>query len=242
MNRRNYLYTILTGLIAAPFVLLFRKTNKRDVIFWQIDPTLCTQCGRCETECILKPSAVKCVHQYAACGYCLFCSGYYHDNRASFDTAGENLRCPTDALVRRYIEGPYFEYTINDEDKCVGCGKCVKGCKAFGNGSLFLQVRHGLCKHCNQCRIATVCPADALVKVSATEPYLFKYPPQSEYEAIGARSVNEWQGDQSTNAHSAVAEQKNHNCRPHDGNAKHHRLQSRHDNRVICQMTEREYC
>jgi len=198
MNRRNYLYTMLTGLIAAPFALLFRQARSlrhepgeissepnlpppasslQPALFWQIDPDKCIQCGRCETECILKPSAVKCVHQYKACGYCLFCSGYYHDNRVRFDTAGENLRCPTDAIVRTYVEDPYFEYTIN-EDKCVGCGKCVKGCKSFGNGSLFLQVRHALCKNCNQCRIASVCPSNAWTKVTANEPYLFKRPPK----------------------------------------------------------------
>ena len=193
MNRRNYLYSVLAGMIAAPFALLFRKkasdfrlqggisndnpeARSPKPVFWQIDPDKCTQCGRCETECILKPSAVKCVHQYESCGYCLFCSGYYHDNRAGFDTAGENLRCPTDAIIRTYIEDPYFEYTI-DENKCVGCGKCVKGCKAFGNGSLFLQVRHGLCKQCNQCRIAAVCPSNAWTKVTAKEPYLFKHQP-----------------------------------------------------------------
>ena len=197
MKRRHWIRSILTGMIAAPFALLFRKKDKRTVergenqlhtphstlhtskkspTLWQIDPAKCTQCGRCETECILKPSAVKCVHQYESCGYCLFCSGYYHDNRANFDTAGENLRCPTDAIIRRYIEDPYFEYTI-DEARCVGCGKCVKGCKAFGNGSLFLQIRHGLCKQCNQCRIAAVCPSKAFTKVPVNEPYLFKHAP-----------------------------------------------------------------
>jgi len=189
MKRRHWIRTILAGILAAPFALLFRKKEEQRAtrpwfpvpVLWQIDPDKCTQCGRCETECILKPSAVKCVHQYESCGYCLFCSGYYHDNRAGFDTAGENLRCPTDAIIRRYIEDPYFEYNI-DEDKCVACGKCVKGCKAFGNSSLFLQVRRGLCKNCNQCRVASVCPANAFVKVSVKEPYLFVHPPAGSDE------------------------------------------------------------
>ena len=177
MKRRNFLkdmtrWLLLGGLVSGVVRLASRKTTGKN---WQINPDKCIQCGRCETECILARSAVKCVHQYASCGYCLFCSGYYHDNRVNFDTAGENLRCPTDAILRTYIEDPYFEYTI-DEDKCVGCGKCVKGCKSFGNGSLFLQVRHGLCKNCNQCRIAAVCPSDAFTRVSANEPYLFKRP------------------------------------------------------------------
>ena len=180
ITRRRYLYGTLVGILAAPFAFLFRKTEKeREAVFWQIDPTKCIQCGKCETECVLAHSAVKCVHQYASCGYCLFCSGYYHDNRAKFDTAGENLRCPTDAIIRAYIEDPYFGYVI-DEDKCIGCGKCVKGCAAFGNGSLFLQVRHELCKNCNQCRIASVCPAQAWTKVPANNPYIYKHPPEED--------------------------------------------------------------
>ncbi len=96
-----------------------------------------------------------------------------------FDTAAENLRCPTDAIKRKYIEDPYFEYTI-DEAACIGCGKCVKGCAAFGNGSLFLQIRQGLCKQCNQCRIAEICPSHAVVRVPAETPYLFKRPPEAK--------------------------------------------------------------
>lgn len=182
MNRRFFVHTLLTGMVAAPFTLLLREsddTGDQGLTLWQIDPDKCTQCGKCETECILPHSAVKCIHQYASCGYCLFCSGYYHDHRAEFNTAGENLRCPTDAIIRTYIEDPYFEYTI-DEDKCIACGKCVKGCASFGNGSLFLQVRHELCKNCNQCRIASVCPSGAFVKVSSDKPYLFKQLPESE--------------------------------------------------------------
>ena len=94
-----------------------------------------------------------------------------------FNTAGENLRCPTDAIVRTYVEDPYFEYKI-DEDKCIGCGKCVKGCASFGNGSLFLQVRRHLCKDCNECRIAKVCPSGAFTRVPADKPYIFRRPPE----------------------------------------------------------------
>ena len=177
MNRRHFIHTALKAAVVAPFALLFRNANAGAKTLWQIDPDKCIQCGKCQTACILPHSAVRCVHQYASCGYCLFCSGYYHDKRVKFDTAGENLRCPTDAISRTYIEDPYFEYRIN-EDKCIACGKCVKGCAAFGNGSLFLQVRHHICVNCNQCRIAAVCPADALVKVSPDKPYLFKQPPE----------------------------------------------------------------
>jgi electron transport complex protein RnfB len=86
-------------------------------------------------------------------------------------TAAENQLCPTNAIKRRFIEDPFFEYTI-DEPLCIGCGKCVKGCGAFGNGSLQLQVRHDRCVNCNQCSIASKCPADAFSRVPATKPYL----------------------------------------------------------------------
>ena len=60
------------------------------------------------------------------------------------------------------------------EELCVGCGKCVLGCAHFGNGSLFLQVRHDLCLNCNECAIARNCPSDAFRRVPASDPYLMK--------------------------------------------------------------------
>ena len=177
MKRRDFLRIAGLGVLAAPLAAKLASGNRASEVYWQIDPDKCIQCGKCETECVLEHSAVKCVHQYAACGYCLFCSGYYQEKHVKYDTAGENLRCPTDAITRTYVEDPYFEYKI-DEEKCTGCGKCVKGCAAFGNGSLFLQVRHNLCAHCNQCRIASACPSGAFTRVSAEHPYLFKRPPE----------------------------------------------------------------
>jgi electron transport complex protein RnfB len=50
----------------------------------------------------------------------------------------------------------------------------VKGCQAFGNGSLILQARHDRCLNCNQCSIATICPAQAWRRVPAKEPYLLR--------------------------------------------------------------------
>jgi electron transport complex protein RnfB len=44
----------------------------------------------------------------------------------------------------------------------------------FGNGSLYLQVKHNLCVHCNECAIATACPSDAFRRVPASDPYLLK--------------------------------------------------------------------
>jgi electron transport complex protein RnfB len=54
---------------------------------------------------------------------------------------------------------------------CIGCGKCVKGCSAFGNGSLQLQVRQHLCDNCNECSIARHCPSGAYSKIPASDPY-----------------------------------------------------------------------
>ena len=61
-----------------------------------------------------------------------------------------------------------------DEARCIGCAKCVEGCSRFGNGSLFLQIRHDRCVHCNECAIARTCPGDAFRRVPASQPYLLK--------------------------------------------------------------------
>lgn len=177
MNRRGFLKIGALFVIAGAAFLMFRKwlriPGSRKATVWQLDPAKCVQCGRCATACVMKESAVKCVHQYAACGYCDFCSGYYHDSRRKFDTAAENQRCPFGAIKRTFIEDPYFEYKI-DERLCVGCGKCVKGCGDFGNGSLILQVRRDRCKDCNECAIARVCPSNAFRRVPVDSPYIFK--------------------------------------------------------------------
>lgn len=140
---------------------------------WQLDPLKCTQCGQCATKCVLTPSAVKCVHAFDVCGYCELCGGYHQPNAKNLDTAAENRLCPTNAIVRRFVDDPYYEYTI-DESLCIGCAKCVKGCTSFGNGSLYLQVRHDRCVNCNECAIAKACPANAFSRVPAETPYIFK--------------------------------------------------------------------
>jgi len=147
-------------------------TRRRDGdTVWQIDPQKCTQCGNCATYCVLKPSAVKCVHAFEMCGYCELCFGYFEQQRTSDEEAAENELCPVDAIGRRRIEYPYYEYKI-DEALCVGCGKCVEGCRAFGNGSLHLQVRHDRCANCNECSIAAACSSDAFVRLPAETPYM----------------------------------------------------------------------
>ncbi len=176
MTRRKFLRLgagAAAGIGLAGFTgLLSRRAGPAGTV-WQIDPDVCVQCGTCSTQCVLSPSAVKAVHAYDVCGYCDLCSGYLLPGARSRDTRAESRQCPTGAIRRRYIEDPYYEYII-DESLCTGCGKCVKGCSAFGNGSLFLQVRHDRCLHCNECSAARNCPSRAIQRVSARHPYLLK--------------------------------------------------------------------
>ncbi len=124
-------------------------------------------------ESVLEVSAVKCVHAFAMCGYCNLCTGSLRPDPVTLDSGAENELCPTGAIKRSFIEDPYYEYTI-DESLCIGCAKCVKGCNAFGNGSLFLQVRHDRCLNCNECSIAAACPSGAYKRVPVENPYLLK--------------------------------------------------------------------
>lgn len=150
---------------------LFEKCYKPQV--WQIDPYKCVACGNCATYCVLEDSAVKCVQVYPICGYCKICFGFFEPEPYDINEGAENQLCPTGAIERKFIEDPYYEYNI-DESLCIGCGKCVKGCNTFGNGSFFLQVRHDRCLNCNECSIAAACPSGAYVRVPADRPYLLK--------------------------------------------------------------------
>jgi len=175
-SRRQFLRRIMQGSVAATVVAgavgVDRRAQCGDAL-WQLDPEKCTQCGRCATECVLTPSAVKCVHAYDVCGYCDLCGGYFRPETKQLNTAAENQLCPVGAIERTFVEDPYFEYRI-DEPLCIGCSKCVKGCQAFGNGSLYLQVRHDRCVNCNDCAIARRCPSQAFRRVSADQPYILK--------------------------------------------------------------------
>jgi len=113
------------------------------------------------------------VHAFAMCGYCNLCTGYFEPEPNALTTGADNQNCPTNAIRRAFVEDPYYEYTI-DESLCIGCAKCVEGCNRFGNGSLYLQVRHDVCVNCNVCAISGVCSGDAFVRVPADHPYLLK--------------------------------------------------------------------
>ena len=161
---------LLTGGTTA----LLAARRGRGQMVWQIDPNKCNQCGQCATHCVLDVSAVKCVHEFAMCGYCKLCLGYFEPDPNTLDSGAENQLCPVDAIRREFVEDPYYEYAI-DESRCTGCAKCVKGCKQFGNSSLYLQVRHDRCLNCNECSIAAACPAQAFVRVPADKPVIHKY-------------------------------------------------------------------
>jgi electron transport complex protein RnfB len=160
------------GLVGFVGFLAGRKGQAGELV-WQIDPSKCIACENCATRCVLDESAVKCVHSFAMCGYCELCTGFFEPDPVALNTGAENQLCPTGAIERQLIEDPYHEYTIH-EALCIGCGKCVKGCRAFGNGSLYLQVRHDRCLNCNECSIAAACPSQAFVRVPASDPYLLK--------------------------------------------------------------------
>ena len=176
-ERRSFLGRCLAGAaglaVGGTGIAALRGGALTSSFRWQIDPAVCVQCGKCASECVLPVSAVKCVHNYAMCGYCNLCFGYFESQAPRLDAGGENQLCPTGAIRRRFVEDPYFEYTV-DEDLCTGCGRCVKNCTAFGNGSLYLQVRHDRCLNCEECAIARGCPVSAFRRVPAASPYLPK--------------------------------------------------------------------
>ena len=177
-ERRKFLRTCGTliaggSVLTVAGVLTGRAWSQETEYFWQIDTSKCTFCGRCETDCVLPLSAVKCVHAVKVCGYCDLCGGYYRSNVRELNTAAENLMCPTGAIDRKFVEEPFFEYSV-DESLCNGCGKCAKGCNSFGNGSLYLQIKQELCTNCNECAIMKVCPADAIQRVSVAKAYDWK--------------------------------------------------------------------
>ncbi len=175
-TRRGAMIQGWRGLLAVAAGWAFGKgwqAAPRGRFRWQIDPRKCTRCGLCATTCVVQPSAVKCVHAYAMCGYCKLCFGYFASDAPRLDESVENQVCPTDAIRRTFLEDPYFEYTI-DPERCIGCGICVKGCTDFGNGSLFLQVMQDRCVDCTECAIAVACPAKAFVRVPEEQPYLPK--------------------------------------------------------------------
>jgi electron transport complex protein RnfB len=134
---------------------------------------------------VVSQSAVRAVNNFAKCGRCYICPAYFNI-RSAVDEKGlpsEKL-CPRDAIVRTPIgfvdpEDPannFYEYTI-DEEKCDGCGICVKACtEPLGLGSIVLRIRYDRCVDCNRCAISTACPQDALVQQVLDEALAVAWP------------------------------------------------------------------
>jgi electron transport complex protein RnfB len=136
---------------------------------WAIDPEKCTGCGICESACVRTPSAVKAVNDQKKCSLCVVCYGHITNKNISSDKImTEGIRvCKHDAVVRKSYSGDpdgYFTYNI-DDNKCTGCGLCVKYCNEKGSRSMFLIIRPDLCLACNSCNIADKCPEKAIDRV-----------------------------------------------------------------------------
>ena len=155
---------------------------------WQIDSKSCVNsklgevgvkvCDLCVKECVVTQSAVRAVNEFSKCGRCCVCPAYFNVKSAvGKDGLPSEKLCPRDAILRKPIgevdpndpANNFYEYII-DEEKCDGCGLCVKGCKEpLGLGSIVLSVRHSLCVDCNRCAISTACPKDAIVQRQTEE-------------------------------------------------------------------------
>lgn len=176
VSRREMMRTtartgLFFGLLGAGGALAIRAKDAHGRMVWQIDPDKCISCGNCADHCVLETSAVKCVRKFSDCGRCNFCFGYYETSPQAEPNAGAEFQaCPTDAIRRKHIGGPYYEYYI-EEPLCIGCGICIKGCNRFGNGSMTLQIKQDLCLNCNQCTIAVTCPSEAIHRVTKEKAY-----------------------------------------------------------------------
>lgn len=205
LDRRQFVGTSLrvlgaAGVCGAAGALAFAR-GKPERLVWQIEPDKCMACGNCQTACVLDQSAVKAVNCFALCGYCDVCTGYFPPAGYTLDTGVENQLCPTGAIARKFVEAKggtrYFEYTIT-ESLCIGCGKCVAGCRLM-NGSLYLQIRHDLCQNCNECAIAVACPTQAIRRVSVSSPNLLgKAATEAEAALKRKREKDAAKGGQST--------------------------------------------
>jgi electron transport complex protein RnfB len=179
MSRRRFVGLGLRGLAALALgalgLRLFGRAGQapRPKTVWQIDPYKCVHCGACCESCVLAPSAVKATHAFDMCGYCDLCGAYFNTAAKVLSTAAENQLCPAGAIVRNWVEDPFYEYLI-DEKRCVACALCVRTCASFGNASLYLQIKHDRCLNCNECSCARSCPAGAIVRVPAERPYIAK--------------------------------------------------------------------
>ena len=184
--------TVLLGLGSTASFLIHKADGQ---VVWQVDTSKCVNsrldeagapiCSLCTTECVVSQSAVRAVNNFRECGRCYICPAYYNI-KSAVDEKGlpsEKL-CPRDAIVRAPIglvdpgdpANNFYEYTI-DEEKCDGCGICVKGCtEPLGLGSIVLKIRYDLCVNCNRCAISTACPKDAVLRQQERDALAVSWP------------------------------------------------------------------
>ena len=179
-------------------------TQPQGPYVWRINLEKCTFCGKCETACVRKPSAVKAVNDQTKCSYCVACYGHLADLTVAselIDAKGVRV-CPTDAVVRKEFSGGkdgYHLYTI-DQERCTACGKCTKRCKELGTKSMFLLIRPDLCIGCNRCSIMAACPEDAITQAHSypEDDFLGDYELEQQLKALeqtGPGGMNQMSGE-----------------------------------------------
>ena len=99
------------------------------------------------------------------------------------DNRKDSLLVCGDILINLHAAGvpptqdPTPDVSAHADGKVGATGYCVE-LTDEGAWVSILQVRRDLCKNCNECRIAKVCPADAFVRVPADKPYIYRKPPE----------------------------------------------------------------
>jgi electron transport complex protein RnfB len=178
MDRRHFLKWTARGagvvaLTAITSRLVYSNGDNKTSHAFRIDTNKCTFCGKCETACLRRPSAVRAVNDQSLCSKCVICYGHVitYDAKGNPihvkdpDSAAALKVCPHGAIQREPLDNSgRYRYTIV-QAKCTGCGRCAKDCNLHGSKSMFLLLRPDLCMGCNHCAIVAACPESAISRV-----------------------------------------------------------------------------
>lgn len=157
-NRLRKQLSLLVGSMVLIFGLYVSFVDGTASGVWYIDTDKCIGCGDCATECIRTQSAVRAVIDTIVCPGLDECRAFYKKPGKKYGTGIANQNCPTGAL-KREKRGEKYLYTI-DESKCIGCGKCFRGCRKCEH-AISLVVKQNICLNCNDCKIEPSCPTGA---------------------------------------------------------------------------------